>query len=41
VYADVLPAMLTYRMVLNNQPVTKHEAIEIVDHVVMPLISTS
>jgi AcrR family transcriptional regulator len=41
VYADVLPAMLTYQMVLNNQPVTKHEAIEIVDHIVMPLISTS
>ncbi len=41
VYADVLPAMLTYQMVLNNQPVTRREAIEIVDHVVMPLISTS
>lgn len=40
VYADVLPAMLTYRMVLNNQPVTEQEAVEIVDHVVMPLIST-
>jgi hypothetical protein len=40
VYADVLPAMLTYRMVLNNQPVTRRDAIEIVDKVVMPLIST-
>jgi hypothetical protein len=41
VYADVLPAMLTYQMVLNNQPGTRRDAIEIVDHVVMPLISTS
>lgn len=41
VYADVLPAMLTYRMVLNNQRVTAREATEIVDRVVMPLISTS
>lgn len=41
VYADVLPAMLTYRMVLNNQQVSPSEAIEIVDNVVMPLISTS
>ena len=40
-YADVLPALLTYRMVLNNQPVTASEATDIVDHVVMPLISTS
>ncbi len=39
-YADILPAMLTYRMVLNNQPVTRQDAAEIVDHAVMPLIST-
>jgi AcrR family transcriptional regulator len=38
-YADILPAMLTYRMVLNNQPVTEHDAIEIVDHVMLPLIA--
>lgn len=38
-YAQVLPAMLTYRMILNNQPVTEQDAIEIVDHAVMPLIS--
>jgi AcrR family transcriptional regulator len=38
-YADILPALLTYRMVLNNQPVTDHEAVEIIDRVVMPLIS--
>jgi AcrR family transcriptional regulator len=38
-YADVLPALLTYRMVLNNQPVTQHDAAEIIDRVVMPLIS--
>jgi len=40
VYADALPAMLTYRMILNNQPVTEREAAEIVDCLVMPLIST-
>jgi AcrR family transcriptional regulator len=39
-YADILPAMLTYRMVLNNQPVTEAEAAQIVDKAVMPLIST-
>jgi AcrR family transcriptional regulator len=39
VYAEALPAMLTYRMILNNQPVTTREAAEIVDCVVMPLIS--
>jgi len=39
VYADVIPAMLTYRMVLNNQPVTEQDAIDIVDRVLMPLIS--
>lgn len=38
-YADILPAMLTYRMVLNNQPVTEQDAVEIVDHVVLPLIA--
>ncbi|HKF32099.1 MAG TPA: TetR/AcrR family transcriptional regulator [Jatrophihabitantaceae bacterium] len=38
-YADILPAMLTYRMVLNNQPVTERDAVEIVDHVVLPLIA--
>ena len=38
-YADILPAMLTYRMVLNNQPVSEAEIVEIVDHAVMPLIS--
>jgi AcrR family transcriptional regulator len=38
-YADLLPAMLTYRMVLNNQRVTQHDAEDIVDRVVMPLIS--
>jgi heme oxygenase len=32
--------MLTYRMVLNNQPVTEAEAAQIVDKAVMPLIST-
>lgn len=41
VYADALPAMLTYKMILNNQPVTAVEAAEIVDCVVMPLIATS
>jgi len=40
VYADVLPSMLTYRMVLNNQPVTERDATEIVDNVLMPLIAT-
>lgn len=39
-YADILPAMLTYRMVLNNEPVTEQDAAEIIDHVVMPLIAT-
>jgi AcrR family transcriptional regulator len=39
VYAEALPAMLTYRTILNNQPVTASEAAEIVDCVVMPLIS--
>jgi AcrR family transcriptional regulator len=38
-YADILPAMLTYRMVLNNQPVTEQDAVTIVDHVVLPLIA--
>lgn len=38
-FAEVLPAMLTYRMILNNQPVTEQDAVEIVDHAVMPLIS--
>jgi len=37
-YADILPAMLTYRMVLNNQPVSEQEIVEIVDHALMPLI---
>ncbi len=41
VYAEALPAMLTYRMILNNQPVTAAEAAEIVDCVVMPLIATN
>jgi AcrR family transcriptional regulator len=40
-YADILPAMLTYRMVLNNQPVTEQDAVEIVDHVVLPLIAAT
>lgn len=40
-YAEVLPAMLTYRMILNNQPVTEQDAVEIVDHAVMPLIATA
>ncbi len=39
-YAEILPAMLTYRMILNNQRVTEKDAAEIVDHAVMPLIST-
>jgi AcrR family transcriptional regulator len=39
-YAEILPAMLTYRMILNNQAVTEKDATEIVDHAVMPLIST-
>jgi AcrR family transcriptional regulator len=38
-YADILPAMLTYQMVLNNQRVTEQDAIRIVDHVVLPLIA--
>lgn len=38
-YADILPAMLTYRMVLNNQPVSEPEIVEIVDHALMPLIT--
>lgn len=38
-YADILPAMLTYRMVLTNQPVTEQDAVEIVDHVLLPLIA--
>ena len=38
-YADILPAMLTYRMVLTNQPVTEQDAVEVVDHVVLPLIA--
>jgi len=41
VYADVLPAMLTYRMILNNQSVGELQATEIVDRVIMPLISIS
>lgn len=40
-YAEILPAMLTYRMILNNQRVTEKDATEIVDHAVMPLISTA
>jgi len=40
-YADILPAMLTYRMVLNNQPVSEQEIVEIVDHALMPLISVA
>jgi AcrR family transcriptional regulator len=39
-YADILPAQLMYRMVLNNEPVTEQDAVEIVDHLVMPLIAT-
>lgn len=39
-YADILPAMLSYRTVLNNQPVTEAEAAEIIDRVLMPLIGT-
>ena len=38
-YADILPAQLMYRMVLNNEPVTERDAVEIVDHLVMPLIA--
>jgi AcrR family transcriptional regulator len=38
-YADILPAMLTYRMVLTNQPVTEQDAVEVIDHVVLPLIA--
>jgi AcrR family transcriptional regulator len=38
-YADILPAMLTYQMVLNNQRVTEQDATRIVDHVVLPLIA--
>lgn len=40
-YADILPAMLTYRMVINNQPVSEREVAEIVDHAVMPLIAVA
>ncbi|HEY3630707.1 MAG TPA: TetR/AcrR family transcriptional regulator, partial [Jatrophihabitantaceae bacterium] len=40
-YADILPAMLTYRMVLNNQPMSEQEIVEIVDQAVMPLISVT
>lgn len=40
-YADVLPALLMYRMVLNNQPVTEQEAAEMVDCAVMPLIAAA
>jgi AcrR family transcriptional regulator len=38
-YADALPAQLTYRMVLNNQLVTERDAVDIVDHLVMPLVA--
>lgn len=40
-YADVLPALLMYRLVLNNQPVTEQDAAEIVDCAVMPLIAAA
>jgi AcrR family transcriptional regulator len=39
-YADLLPAMVTYRLVLTHQPVSELEVAAIVDQVVMPLIST-
>ena len=39
-YADILPALLTYRMVLNNQLVTPDDAEAIIDRVVIPMIST-
>jgi len=38
-YADVLPALLTYRMALNNQPVTEYDAVQIVEHAVLPLLA--
>jgi AcrR family transcriptional regulator len=40
-YADLLPAMVTYRLVLTHQPVSEQEVAAIVDQVVMPLISTN
>lgn len=40
-YADILPAMLTYRMVLNNEPVSEQEIVEIIDHALMPLIAVA
>jgi hypothetical protein len=39
-YADILPALLTYQMVLNNQLVTPDDAEAIIDRVVIPMIST-
>jgi AcrR family transcriptional regulator len=38
-YADLLPAMVTYRLVLTHRPITEYEVATIVDQVVMPLIS--
>lgn len=39
-YADILPAMLSYHMILHNQSVTEQDAVDLVDRAVMPLIST-
>ncbi len=38
-YADVLPALLTYRVILMNQPVTEQDVVEMVDCLVMPLVA--
>jgi AcrR family transcriptional regulator len=38
-YSDLLPALLTYRIVLMNRPVSEQIVGEIVDRMIMPLIA--
>jgi AcrR family transcriptional regulator len=36
--ADVIPAMLTHRMILQREPVTERDLTEIMDRVIIPLV---
>jgi AcrR family transcriptional regulator len=36
--ADVLPAMITFRLILENRPVTDDHLVRVIDDVVMPLV---
>jgi AcrR family transcriptional regulator len=38
VVADVLPAMITHRLIMENEPITEASIIEIFDEVLIPLI---